>query len=132
MGLSTLMKYQELIPNSAAIPDAGDLCRQGFLAVFIAGAAKAEARSRTAVAFDGKPVETIGQSMTMPCGTLTSLRPVAIISGPHVVSQTCQFTLSARQSRDVTRQRRSVSGDHSFRLLQSVKFNEPQKHVDMD
>ena len=43
------------------------------------------------------------------CGTLNSLRPVAIISGPHVVSQTCQFTLSARQSRDVPRQRRSVA-----------------------
>ena len=37
-----------------------------------------------------------------PAAQLGVTRPVAIVSGPHVVSQSCRFTLSARKSRDVT------------------------------
>lgn len=41
-------------------------------------------------------------SLLFPLHILPKRRPVAIISGPHVVSQTCRFTLSARKSRDVS------------------------------
>lgn len=41
-------------------------------------------------------------SLLFPLHILPKRRPVAIVSGPHVVSQSCRFTLSARKSRDVS------------------------------